>query len=78
MKIFQIHDVPRFFTRILGCEGYVYYRDEEGQCHDLKEIARQFLGCKRPFRSEEIGEIDLIVERAEDCMRLYHYALEAR
>ena len=78
MKIFDIRDVSGFFGGILECAGNVYYRDENGDCHDLKELAARFTGCKWPFQPVKMNEIDVVVEKSDDCMRLYRYMLNAR
>ena len=78
MKIFNINDVPAFFGRVLDCSGNVYYKDEAGSFHDLKQVAEQFFTCKWPFQQIKMDEIDVVIEDSADCRGIYRHMMEAR
>ena len=78
MKIYGVKDVSSFFEKIQTCSGDVYFKDDSGELHDLKQLAECYTACKWPFQNISMNEIDVVASEPMDCIKLYRHMMEAR
>lgn len=75
MKLANITDVNKFFEVVDKCEGKVELITEKGDCLDLKPKLCQFVALTEILASENIEQMDLIVEEKKDRQKLYAFMM---
>ena len=75
MKIANITDVNKFFEVVDKCEGKVELITKKGDCLDLKPKLCQFVALTEILASENVEQMDLIVEEKKDRQKLYAFMM---
>lgn len=75
MTMYNLTDLPRFFSFVLNCKGRVWYIDKRGESQDLKALARYALGTGMAERMGGIDRLEIQTEAADDFNRLLRYMI---
>ena len=78
MKLFNIRNIPAFFSCVLSCEGSVAYEDGQGNRRDLKALANSMNGMDVTFlQGAAINGITLHLDHASDVSRMLRFSAGA-
>ena len=75
MIVKNIQDVDSFFKTVDRCEGRVEMVTKDGDRLNLKSKLSQYVSLTSLFRDTKIHEVELVVEKNEDVMKMIRFMM---